>query len=57
MFSEGANPASTFVNPNGQLNGFAGQNILAIVIGVDRDLVTNDQASPEIRLWAATAPN
>lgn len=56
MFSEGANPDSPFVNANGQLNGFAGQNILAIVIGVDRDLVTNSQASPELRLWAATAP-
>lgn len=56
MFEEGANPDSPFVNANGQLNGFAGQNILAIVIGVDRDLVTNDQASPELRLWAATAP-
>lgn len=56
MFEEGANPASSFVNPNGQLNGFAGQNILSIVIGLDRDLVTNNQTSPELRLWAATAP-
>ncbi len=56
QFQEGANPASTFVNANGQLNGFAGQNILALVVGVNRDLVTNNQASPELRLWAATAP-
>ncbi|MFK7996818.1 MAG: hypothetical protein AB8B87_21960 [Granulosicoccus sp.] len=56
QFSEGANPDSQFVNANGQLNGFAGQNILAIVIGVDRDLVTDNQSSPELRLWAATAP-
>lgn len=56
MFAEGANPASSFANPNGQLNGFAGQNILAIVIGIDRALVTNNQASPELRLWAATSP-
>ena len=56
MFEEGGNPNSEFANPNGQLNGFAGQNILAIVIGVDRDLITNNQASPELRLWAATAP-
>ncbi len=56
MFEEGANTDSEFVNANGQFNAFAGQNILAIVIGVDRDLVTNDQASPELRLWAATAP-
>ena len=56
QFQEGNNPASEFANPNGQLNAFAGQNIHALVIGVDRDLVTNDQASPELRLWAATAP-
>ena len=56
QFEEGANPASEFANDSGQLNGFAGQNIHAIVIGIDRNLVTNDQASPEIRLWAATAP-
>ncbi|MFK8080989.1 MAG: hypothetical protein AB8B97_11945 [Granulosicoccus sp.] len=56
MFEEGANAGSPFVNANGQLNGFAGQNILAIVIGVDRDLLTNNQAMPELRLWAATAP-
>lgn len=57
MFQEGANVGGPFANANGQLNGFVGQNILAIVIGVDRDLVTNNQASPELRLWAATAPN
>lgn len=56
QFQEGANPDSPFVNANGQLNGFAGQNILALVIGLDRNLVTNNQASPELRLWAATAP-
>ncbi|MFK7858372.1 MAG: DUF4331 family protein [Granulosicoccus sp.] len=56
MFAEGANPDSTFVNANGMLNGFAGQNIQALVIGVDRNLVTDNQASPELRLWAATAP-
>lgn len=56
QFEQGADPNSEFVNANGQLNGFAGQNILALVIGVDRDLITDNQASPEIRLWAATAP-
>ncbi|ASJ74282.1 DUF4331 family protein [Granulosicoccus antarcticus] len=56
MFEEGANPDSPFVNATGQFNAFADQNVLAIVIGVDRDLVTNNQASPELRLWAATAP-
>ena len=56
MIEEGANPESDFVNPNRQLNGFAGQNILAIVIGLDRNLVTDNQNSPELRLWAATSP-
>ena len=56
MFEEGANMDSEFFNASGEFNAFAGQNILAIVIGIDRDLVTNNQASPELRLWAATAP-
>ncbi len=38
-------------------NEFAGENILAIVLGVDRDLVTANQANPTLRLWAATESN
>lgn len=56
QFEQGANPGSQFVNANGQLNGFAGQNILAIVIGIDRNIVTGNQARPELRMWSATAP-
>lgn len=55
-FEQGADPSSPFVNANGMLNGFVGQNVLSIVIGVDRNLVTDNQSSPELRLWAATAP-
>ena len=38
-------------------NEFAGENILAIVLGVDRDLVTDNQAMPVLRLWATTESN
>ncbi len=43
-------------NPNMMLNGFANQNILGLVIGVDRNLLTDNQTNPVLRLWAATAP-
>lgn len=38
-------------------NEFATENILAIVLGVDRDLVTDNQAMPTLRLWATTESN
>lgn len=40
----------------GQADAFAGENTLAIVVGVDRDLLTMNQAAPVLKIWAATAP-
>ena len=40
----------------GVADDFAGENTLAIVVGVDRDLLTADQAAPVLKIWAATAP-
>lgn len=45
--------------PEGQIthNTFENQNILALVIGIDRDLLTNNQANPQLRIWASTESN
>lgn len=45
--------------PEGQMthNTFENQNILALVIGIDRNLLTNSQANPQLRIWAATESN
>ena len=41
---------------DGSADSFAGQNTLALVIGVDRDFLTADQTAPILKIWAATSP-
>mgnify|MGYP000601081092 CR=1 FL=1 len=41
---------------DGEADAFAGENTLAMVIGIDRDLLTANQAAPVLKIWAATSP-
>jgi len=45
--------------PDGQIthNTFENQNILSLVVGINRNLLTDDQNSPQLRIWAATEAN
>ena len=45
--------------PEGQVthNTFENMNILGLVIGIDRDLLTSNQANPQLRIWASTESN
>ena len=44
-------------NPGGLTNSFANMNILALVLGVDKNLLTANQTFPILRVWAATETN
>lgn len=44
-------------NEGGLTNTFANMNILAIVLGIDRNLLTNNQEDPQLRIWTATESN
>ncbi len=39
---------------SGSANFFAGSNVMALVIGIDRDFLTANQSAPVLKLWATT---
>lgn len=49
--------AAAATNESGSADSFAGENTLALVIGVDSDFLTDNQTAPILKIWAATSPS
>ena len=46
--------AETTEANDGRVNDFAGHNVLVILLGIDRNIVTANQSAPILKIWAST---